>query len=224
MTSDPLTTSRPRLRHSHEAASIRGDHRTAAQAHTVISVRVRPLGGAGLRCPVARRLGYRSRTDDDSCGNQRRAADPAARVPEDHRHLQAPDLALAAAHGPCTHAQPVAPALGPSEQDRIVETSGSTDPAPCAEPTPQASVALHPPFRRCLERSGSAVLRRPADGSQLPTHVRRRAPRAQGNGESLDAARADVGCRASAPKRQGLLSLAEHGALLRSPLRGELRS
>src|SRR6266699_2572988 len=86
------------------------------------------------------------------------------------------------------------------------------------EPAAQAPVALHPSLRRCLDRSGSAVLRRPADGSRLPARLRRGAAHTQGHGESLDAPRADVGCRASAPCRPRVLSLAPYGALLRIDL------
>src|SRR6186997_3642712 len=69
-----------------------------------------------------------------------------------------------------------------------------------------------------MDRPESAVLRRPADGSRVPAHVCAGIARTQGDGGPLDAAGADVGCRASAPCRPRVLPLAEHGALLRSDL------
>src|SRR6266567_971490 len=127
-------------------------------------------------------------------------------------------MALATHDGPQAHAQTREPARRRGGEDRGVEASGGEDAQACPEPTAQAPMALHPPLRRRVERSESAVLRRPADGSQLPAQVRRRTALTQRDGESLDAPRADVGGRAGAPCRPGVLSLAEHGALLRFDL------
>src|SRR5207302_8920097 len=81
-----------------------------------------------------------------------------------------------------------------------------------------AGMAVHPPVRGLVARSESALLRRSPDGPLVPAHVRPRALRAQGDGRPLDAARADVDGRKSTPQRPRVLSVAEHGALLRPDL------
>src|SRR6266487_4461107 len=61
----PSTTSCLELRHSHEAALIRGDHSAAIQTHTRVRVRLRPWGRAGRRC--------NSPSEEDAltaCGNR----------------------------------------------------------------------------------------------------------------------------------------------------------
>src|SRR4029077_18989866 len=139
------------------------------------------------------------------------------------RQVPPRDVALAAHEGTQAHREPPGASRDRPGEDRPLAPRRAEDARARPESAPQATVALHPSFRRRLERSGPTVLRRPADGSQLPAHLRRRTAGPQGDGESLDTARANVGCRASARKRQGLLSLAEPRALLRSPLSGELR-
>src|SRR5439155_21413727 len=52
----PSTTSCLELRHSHEAALIRGDHSDAAKVHTRVRVRLRPWGGVGRRSVDSRGL------------------------------------------------------------------------------------------------------------------------------------------------------------------------
>src|SRR4051812_42725732 len=80
----------------------------------------------------------------------------------------------------------------------------------------QERVALHPSLRGQLERLRRPVLGRAADGPRLHAHLRAELPAAQGLGEPLDAARADVGRRARPPQRPRLHALAEHRSLLRS--------
>src|SRR6266516_5947884 len=127
-------------------------------------------------------------------------------------------MAVAAHDGPQADPEARGPARGCRGEDRGLAARCAQDARPSPESAAQTPVALHPPLRRRLERSESAVLRRPADGSQLPASVWRRPALTQGDGEPLDAARADVGCRACAPCRSRVLSLAEHGALLRLDL------
>src|SRR6266581_7250642 len=127
-------------------------------------------------------------------------------------------MALAAVDGAQAHPQPQGPARERRGEDRGLEASRVEDARTRPESAPQASVALHPPLRRFVDRPESAVLRRPANGSRVPAHLRPRVALTEGDGESLDAARADVGCRACAPQRPWLLSLAEHGAVLRIDL------
>src|SRR5436853_3055363 len=87
-----------------------------------------------------------------------------------------------------------------------------------AEPSAQAGVALHPPLRGRLARSERALLRRSADGRAVPADVRTGAVPAEGNGRPLDTAGADLGSGTRAPQRPRLLSVAEHGSLLRAYL------
>src|SRR5439155_14171699 len=142
----------------------------------------------------------------------------AAAFPEAHRCVPSSDVAMAAAHGTPAHAKPSASTGRAGGQDRGLEACRTPDAATRAEPTAQAPVALHPSFRRCVDRSEPAVLRRLTDGSGLPADVWTRPARAQGHREPLDASRADVGSRKSAPRGPGVLSVAEYGALLRFDL------
>src|SRR5439155_16303401 len=105
-----------------------------------------------------------------------------------------------------------------------MEARGGQDTTPRREPAAQAPVALHPSLRGLVDGSEPALLRRTPDGPGVPAHVRPNPARPQGHGEPLDAARADVGCRAGAPCRPGVLSLAEHGALLRIDLAESLEA
>src|SRR6266540_1519109 len=83
----------------------------------------------------------------------------------------------------------------------------------------RGSVALHPTLRgRVVEGLGGAVLRRPADGSRFPANLRPLPAAEEGHGRALDSARADVGGGACAPCGTRVLSLAEHGAVLRPAL------
>src|SRR5918995_1790366 len=83
-----------------------------------------------------------------------------------------------------------------------------------------ASVVWSLPTRAQEAVAGPArvLLRWPPDGSRLPADVGANAPAHQRHCQPLDPLRADVGGRAGAPKGPGVPPLAEHGALLRSPL------
>ena len=84
--------------------------------------------------------------------------------------------------------------------------------------------------RTCLPGSASTATRAPGTirsgpyygGLQMDLGFQHtygaRAPAHQGHGRPLDAARADVGRRARAPQRPGLLPVAQHRALLRTDL------
>src|SRR5439155_8976497 len=99
---------------------------------------------------------------------------------------------------------PRAPAMAHAS----LATEGARRPETRPPSSSSAGVAVHPCLRGLLARSVRAVLRRAADGSRLPAALRSFVPASQGNGKPLDAARADVGRRACAPCRPGLLPLA----------------
>src|SRR5512133_1331536 len=107
-------------------------------------------------------------------------------------------------------AEPACPAvLGPS---------GAPRPAPRRASAAHGRLALHPPVRGELAGLRRPVLGRAADGPRLHGDLRTAYAAAPRLGRPLDAARADVGCRARAPQRSRLLAVAEHGPLLRPDL------
>src|SRR5438034_11770138 len=123
--------------------------------------------------------------------------DPA-RHPATDRQIPPRDLAVATHDGARAHPQSQGPACGCPGEDRSVAACCGQDALPSPESAAQAPMVVYPPLRRLVERSESTVLRRPADGPRLPARLRRWTALTQGDGESLDAARTDVGCRASA--------------------------
>src|SRR5205823_2059463 len=134
------------------------------------------------------------------------------------RSLPPSHLALATRDAPRGHADAPAFTLRPHAAEPRLEADLDADTAGRRASAARAAVGMHPPLRGLLEGSELPLLRRPADGPGLPAKVRSLPARAQGDRGPLDAARADVGGRASTPLGPGFLPVAEHSAVLRADL------
>src|SRR4051794_3545489 len=195
----------------------------AGQKHTRVRVRVRAHS-------LARRFGapggHRVRASGDDDHGRRAGTRPRAhtgRAAAPARLLPPPGVALAADHGRSAHASPRQCARGVREEAQRLEPVHHQRASPGAAPSPPTAVAVHSPLRGGLAGPESTLLRGPADGRSIPEDVRRRGLPPQGHRRSLDAPRADVDSRASAPQRPGVLPLAEYGALLRLDLVAQRR-
>src|SRR5438132_2529472 len=176
------------------------------------------VSAAGVRdrAPAARGRGCLGPLGGDVAGTPRleesvaaaaRAAE-ALRQPEAHSHPARDHVALAADRRP----PPVTLGGAAREPARaaVLAPAGPPDDVAGRPPAAQARLALYPSLRRQLARRRRPLLGRPPDGPLLHADVCPAFPPPPRLGEPLDIVGADVGRRASAPQRPGLLRLAEH--------------
>ena len=195
---------------------IRGDHSDAFQTHTRVRVRLRPCMALAAAATL-----HAETTPEPPTETETETAPPQIdqwQIQQKIDKYRHETWRWQRMMGRRLTRSLKDPPGGGRREDRGLEARRGQDAGYRPESAPQAAVALHPPLRRLVDRPEPAVLRRPADGSRVPAHLRPRAALTQRDGGPLDAARADVGCRASAPCRPRVLPLAEHGALLRSDL------